>query len=114
MSNDTRVQQFLEDIRSSDLDKYNILQKLREIVFAECPDVSERMMYGGIMFSLEKDFGGLFVYTNHVSFEFSNGAKMNDPKILLEGQGKFRRHLKFISSDDIDTEEVAFFVQQAR
>lgn len=36
-------------------------------------------MYGGIMFSPGDDFGGLFVYKNHVSFEFGNGAKFVAP-----------------------------------
>ncbi len=36
-------------------------------------------MYGGIMFSLDDDFGGIFVRKNHISFEFGNGFAMDDP-----------------------------------
>ena len=38
---------------------------------------------------------------------------MKDPKKLLEGTGKFRRHLKIKSFEDVSDKEVAFFVKQA-
>jgi len=71
------------------------------------------MMYGGIMFSLEDDFGGLFVRKNHVSFEFGSGVTMDDPDNILEGIGKFRRHLKIRSLADIKDKKVEFFVEQS-
>ena len=37
---------------------------------------------------------------------------MNDPKKLLEGTGKFRRHLKIRSLSDIKDKKVEFFVKQ--
>ena len=112
-SKDEKVQGFLEEIMMIDDEKYEILQKLREIVFSNYPKTSERMMYGGIMFSLEEDFSGIFVRKNHISFEFINGFRMNDPKKLLEGTGKFRRHLKIKSLADIKDMEVEFFVRQS-
>ncbi|MCD4830686.1 MAG: DUF1801 domain-containing protein [Anaerohalosphaeraceae bacterium] len=112
-SKNEQVQRFLDDIVIFDDEKSDILQKLRKIVFSNYPKVSEKIMYGGIMFTLEKDFGGLFVRKNHVSFEFVNGFTMNDPKKLLEGTGKFRRHLKIKAPTDIRDKEVDFFVKQA-
>lgn len=113
ISKNEQVQQFLEDIMMSDECKFDMLKKLREIVFKLCPEVNEKMMYGGIMFFLDDDFGGVFVRKNHISFEFSNGYQFNDPKKLLEGTGKFRRHLKIKSLTDIKNKEVDFFVKQA-
>lgn len=112
-STNDRVQEFLEENMIFDNEKYSILQELREIVFKIYKDTSERMMYGGIMFSIVDDFGGIFVRKNHISFEFSNGFKMNDPNKLLEGTGKFRRHLKITSLSDINEKKVEFFVKQA-
>ncbi len=109
---DTATQQFIESIEVLDTTKYHMLQKLREIVFENYPKSKERMMYGGILFSLEDDYGGVFVYKNHVSFEFSNGYTFDDPEKVLEGGGKYRRHLKFKSIDDIETKSVDFFVKQ--
>ncbi|MDX1700014.1 MAG: DUF1801 domain-containing protein, partial [Melioribacteraceae bacterium] len=73
----------------------------------------EKMMYGGIMFSLTEDYAGIFARKNHVSFEFGNGFKMNDPNKVLEGGGKYRRYLKLRSLTDIKDKEVEFFVEQA-
>ncbi len=112
-SKNEKVQEFLDEIMRVDDEKFNMLQILREIVFSNYPKTDERMMYGGIMFSLEDDFGGLFLRKNHISFEFINGFSMNDPKKLLEGTGKFRRHLKIRSLADIKDKEVEFFVKQA-
>ena len=112
-SNNVDVQVFLEEIMMVDSEKFEILQNLRKIVFSNFPEANERIMYGGIMFSIEDDFGGLFVRKNHISFEFSYGANMNDPHKILEGTGKLRRHLKIRSLADIEDKKVEFFVRQS-
>lgn len=112
-SKDMGVQKFLEDTILKDKEKSEILFQLREIVFKIYPKVKERMMYGGIMFSLEEDFGGIFVSKKHVSFEFGNGFEMKDPNGFLEGTGKYRRHLKIKSISEIQEKTVEFFVKQA-
>jgi hypothetical protein len=111
-SQDKQVKKFLDDIMLANQDYYQIIQQLREIVFSQYPNIHERIMYGGIMFSIKDDVGGLFVCKHHVSFEFSKGYVMNDPKKLLNGSGKFRRHLTFATVEDIKDKEVEFFVKQ--
>lgn len=111
-SKDEKVNKFLEEIMMFDSEKFKILQELREIVFYNYPDTKERMMYGGIMFSITDDFGGIFARKNHISFEFGFGVNMKDPDSLLEGTGQFRRHLKIKSYSDIDDKRVDFFVKQ--
>ncbi|HAJ95428.1 MAG TPA: hypothetical protein DCP02_04250 [Actinobacteria bacterium] len=64
-------------------------------------------------FPPEDDFGGLFVRKKHISLEFSSGADMNDSYTILEGTGKFRRHLKIRSLADIENKTVDFFVKQS-
>jgi hypothetical protein len=113
-SNDIKTQKFIESIEILDGTKHQILNKLREIVFTNYPKVKERIMYGGIIFSHVEDFGGIFVYANHVSIEFSNGYLFDDPKSLLEWKGKFRRHLKLRSLDDIETKKADHFVKQIK
>ncbi len=108
-----QVEKYLEEIMMINDEQFNVLRKLREIVFNVNPKTNERIMYGGIMFSLNDDFGGIFVRKNHISFEFGNGFTMNDPDKLLEGKGKFRRHLKIRSLSDIDDKKVEFFVKQS-
>jgi len=112
-SKNEQVEKYLEEIMMVNEEQFNILQELREIVFTVYPKTNERIIYGGIMFFLDDDFGGIFVRKNHISFEFGNGFTMNDPDKLLEGKGKFRRHLKIRSLSDIDDKKVSFFVKQS-
>jgi hypothetical protein len=113
-SDDPEVQTFIEDVVATNEELFEILEALRDLVFDIYPGVNERIKYGGIMFSLEgDDFGGLFVYTEHVTFEFSDGARLPDPKGLLEGTGARRRHLKFESLADIEANDTAFYVKKA-
>lgn len=106
------VQKFLDDLLIGDSEKYESIQELRIIVLGIYPKTTERIIYGGIMFTLSEDFGGLFVSKNHISFEFGKGYLLNDPNSLLEGKGKFRRHLKIRQFSDIDAKYVSFFVKQ--
>ncbi|MCZ6594539.1 MAG: DUF1801 domain-containing protein [Bacteroidetes bacterium] len=112
ISNDIKTQNFIDHIKVLDSTKHQILERLRAMVFDNHPKVRERMMYGGIIFSLTDDFGGVFVYKNHVSFEFGYGYKLSDPEKLLEGGGKYRRHLKIRSMDDIEMKKFDFFIKQ--
>lgn len=106
------VQEFINQTMMIDGAKYQILEELRKIVIKHFPKITERMMYGGIMLSLSEDVGGLFVYKNHVSFEFGNGVNFSDPEKVLEGNGKFRRHLKIKSIKDITEKKADYFVKQ--
>lgn len=112
-SSDQKVQAFLDNLQIVDSSKYELIQAARGILFEQYPDAQERMMYGGILFSLEEDFAGLFAYTHHVSMEFGQGYLMNDPEKLLEGKGKYRRHIKLKPTDQLMMKKLPFFVAQA-
>lgn len=112
-SND-RVEQFIEDTLSIDDEKGRIVASLRAIVLKIAPNAQEGIKYGGIVFNLDKELiSGIFARKKHVSLEFSLGMKMLDPEGYLEGNGKYRRHLKLMSNKDIITKNVEFFVTQA-
>ena len=106
-----QIDNFLEEIREQDFDKYEILTRLRDIVIEMYPSVSEIFKYGGIMFSLNDDFGGLFVSKNYVSFEFTYGYKLTS-ELKLEGNGKYRRHLKIKTLDDTLDEGIKILLGQ--
>ena len=112
-SKDKEVQSFLDKVLADDIEKYEVLQELRKAVFKVSRKTTERFIYGGIMFSLEDDFGGLFVRQKHISFEFVAGAAMDDPQKKLEGKGKYRRHLKIRSFSEIKDKGALFFIKQA-
>ena len=109
-SKNKEVQSFLEDTKIANIEKYEILIALRKIILSNCNNAEEKMMYGGIMFN---DFSGLFIRKNHISLEFVNGFELKDPHKHLEGTGKFRRHLKIKSIDEIKEKDVESFIKQA-
>ena len=113
-SKNEKVQNFLNDLQAVDENMFDLIGEMRSIIFKTYPQVQEKIMYGGIIFSLDDEmFSGLFAYKSHVSLEFSNGYLMEDAYNHLEGKGKFRRHLKIVEKDDISTKDVEGFVKQA-
>jgi uncharacterized protein YdeI (YjbR/CyaY-like superfamily) len=114
LSESKEVQDFLEEILATDEEKSSILKELREMVFTNFEETNEKIMYGGIMFSNQRDenWGGVFAYKNHVSFEFTEGFKLQDPNNILDGAGKKRRHIKIKSLADIEEKKVESFIKE--
>lgn len=113
-SENVEVQKFLDKIKIIDATKSPILFEIRQIIFNFFPKTDERIMYGGIVFFLNDEmFSGLFLNKKHVTLEFSKGFLMQDPHDFLEGKGKYRRHMKIKTMEDIVNNNVHFFVQQA-
>ena len=105
-----RVTQLLEDIRSLDEDRYALVQALRKHILGLGPLVSEEVKYGGLLFSAERPFCGVFSYTKHVSLEFGAGASLPDEFEMLEGEGKFRRHIKLSTVQDVSSKHVLHYL----
>ncbi|MDA9128981.1 DUF1801 domain-containing protein [Candidatus Gracilibacteria bacterium] len=113
-SKNTEVQKFLDDLESENSNQYEILQKCRELIYDTDKNVTEEIKYGGVYFSQDsKAFGGIFPYSQHLSFEFSKGASFNDPEKVLEGRGKNRRHIKLENISDIENKSLEKFIEQA-
>jgi hypothetical protein len=107
------VEEFLEDLRLVDEDRFQIVQSLRRMVLSAAPKVSEEVKYGGLLFSAGSPFCGVFSYTRHVSLEFGRGAELADPHGVLEGEGKKRRHIKIVGRDDVFKKNVRQYIEQA-
>ena len=101
-----RISRLLEDIRLLDAGHFELVQALRGVILDLNPSISEEVKYGGLLFSLGKPFCGVFSYTKHVSLEFGAGASLPDAFKVLEGEGKFRRHIKLMSAQDISGKHV--------
>lgn len=112
MSTD-KVEAFLQDVREHRADLFPIVARLRAIVLATGPSITEEVKYGGLLFSCGPSFCGVFPYKAHVTLEFSQGALLADPHGFLSGHGKFRRHIKLETLQDIETRHVAGYVAQA-
>jgi len=95
--------------------KSALIQTVIETARTAYPDMQQAIKYGGTVFMTQSDklVGGVYAYTNYVSVGFSNGASFDDPKRLLEGKGKARRHVKLHSLTDIVDMNVTGFLKQA-
>jgi len=105
-----RISTFLEDINLVDPERLELVQVLRKMILELDSAISEEVKYGGILFSAEKPFCGIFSYAKHVSLEFGAGALFPDPFKVLEGKGKFRRHIKIFSAQDIEEKHVGEYL----
>ena len=91
---------------------------IKEIVEQIAPDVRFLPKYGGEVLvhgpeSDKKFVSGIYVYKDHVSLEFSQGASFDDPDGRLEGKGKGRRHLKFATVEEVTRKDAEGFLRQA-
>lgn len=107
------VDALLDDIRYINEAHYQLVQEVRALVRDLVNTVSEEVKYGGILFSSDVMFAGVFAYKEHVTVEFGQGAKIQDTFGFLEGSGKFRRHIKLKLSSDIEDRRLADYVRLA-
>lgn len=87
----------------------SLAQEVACVIKEAVPGVHTVAKYGGTLYTLqpslkEGQFCGVFVYNHHVQISFSRGAELEDPKGLLAGQGKRRRHINFRSLEELDLE----------
>jgi len=97
--------------------KAEIIGRLSEIIRELAPNSQTREMYGGTMIEMvsgqpQSRCCGYFGYTNHVSLEFTNGVRLNDPDHILEGTGKQRRHIKLTQIRDVRDKRCKEFLVQ--
>ena len=91
-----------------------LIRSLRKMVLSIAPSSGEKVMYGGIIFTIpDRMFCGLFLRKNHISIEFDLGYLLKDPENHLEGSGKYRRHLKIFNKKDIEIKKVKGFISQS-
>jgi hypothetical protein len=109
------VSTLLEDIRLVSEPNHAIMQAVRALVRKTFANTTEEVKYGGILFAAGVQFGGVFAYKEHVTVEFSCGAKMDDLYGFLEGRGKGkgRRHIKLQSVAQIEEKKLAAYLPLA-
>jgi len=107
------IEALLNDLRLLGDEQISLVESVRKLVKKTIPSVTEEVKYGGIVFTSGVMFGGVFAYKQHVSVEFSFGARITDPHGHLEGGGKGRRHIKLRSTADIKAKSLADYLPLA-
>jgi hypothetical protein len=107
------VQALLEDIRLLDEQRFSVVLGVLTVVQRAFPAATQEVKYGGVLVSAGVPFCGVFAYSQHVSVDFSHGAKIVDSFGYLEGTGKGRRHLKLRALADIQSKRLAEYLPLA-
>jgi hypothetical protein len=58
-------------------------------------------------------FGYVNVFKRHVNVGFFRGAEIADPHRILEGNGKFMRHVKLRPEEDVDATALRQLIETA-
>lgn len=61
----------------------------------------------------EAAFGYVNAFTAHVNVGFFRGAELYDPHGILEGTGKFMRHVKLRPEDNVDEDALTSLIETA-
>jgi len=84
-------------------------------VMRSCGDDVRELLHDGHPTACVGD--AAFAYVNafkaHVNVGFFRGAEIADPKGLLEGTGKFMRHVKLSPEADVDTAALTTLIETA-
>src|SRR5215467_1634825 len=78
-----------------------------------CGDDVRELLHDGHPTACVADvaFGYVNAFKAHVNVGFFRGVELDDPKGLLEGTGKFMRHVKLRPGGDIDSEELTRLIK---
>ena len=84
-------------------------------VMRDCGDDVRELLHDGHPTACVGD--AAFAYVNafkaHVNVGFFRGAEIADPRGLLEGTGKFMRHVRLIPDHDVDSGALASLIETA-
>jgi hypothetical protein len=107
------VDDFLNELRRVDEERWALVERVRKLVHTAGPRLREEVKYGGLLFSAGSPVCALFSYDKHLSLEFSQGAALADRHQVLEGEGKFRRHIKLHKIGDLFKKNVREYLELA-
>jgi len=92
----------------------DVIRALRKFVKRVAPQLQESVKWGnGCWVQGKVPVAYVYSAPDHVQFGFFGGAALKDPKGLLEGEGKFVRHIKLLKTADIDERAFAALLRQA-
>jgi hypothetical protein len=84
-------------------------------VMRRCGDEVQEILHDGCPVACLGDapFGYVNVFTSHVNVGFFHGAALPDPARLLQGTGKFMRHVKLKSETTTNAAALSRLIEMA-
>jgi hypothetical protein len=103
--------EYLEDQSAKN---QKIIRALRTFVKRTTPGLREAVKWGnGCWIGTKGPVAYVYSDTEYVQFGFFNGSALKDPKGLLEGKGRYVRHIKVHAPSKIDRRTFAALLKQA-
>lgn len=103
--------QWAADQRTS---QKKMISALRKLVKKAAPTLVESVKWGnGVWLGEEWPVAFLHAKDDHLQFGFFGGSGLSDPKGLLKGSGKYIKHIKVYTLDDIDEAAFSRLIRQA-
>ena len=91
-----------------------VIRALRSFMKRVAPKLSEAVKWGnGCWIGGNGPVAYVYSDTGHVQFGFFMGSLLRDPKRLLEGKGRYVRHIKVRKPSEIDERAFAALLGQA-
>lgn len=94
---------------------------LRNFILKQCPNSNELLYHTHALTSLysvsqkmNDGFCMIVIYTNHINLAFNKGTVITDPNKLLQGTGKWMRHIPIKSESDYNNPAVIELIKSAR
>jgi hypothetical protein len=92
----------------------SVIRALRTFVTRVAPQLQESVKWGnGCWVQGKVPVAYVYSAPDHVQFGFFAGSALKDPSGLLEGEGKFVRHVKVRKRSDIDEKAFGILLRQA-
>ena len=92
----------------------DVIRALRTFVKRVAPQLQESVKWGnGCWVQGKAPVAYVYSAPDHVQFGFFGGSALKDPMRLLNGEGKFVRHIKVGKQSDIDERAFGALLRQA-
>ncbi|MFC1587678.1 DUF1801 domain-containing protein [Planctomycetota bacterium] len=108
--------------RNPDVDNYisklnskiqPIVRELRSLMFKAVPDFEEKLKYSIPTYLKNGVICNIAAYAGHVNLGFTYGAYLEDSGNLLEGTGKYERHIKIKTKKEVNRDYIIALIRQA-
>ena len=90
-----------------------IVEVLRKVIKAAAPDIEERVSWGTPWYFQNGMVCGIVSCKAHVNLQLIKGARLTDPRHLLEGTGKGMRHLKLHTPGEISVAQITRWIRES-
>jgi hypothetical protein len=90
-----------------------LVRSLRKLVLEAAPRADETIKWGAPTYTQDGNLCYISACDGHVNIGFYRGAKLPDPKGLLQGTGKGLRHVKVFTREDIEPGPLKTLVRAA-